>query len=499
MKARNVLFIIADQFRADCLGLVNPLVRTPNLDMLAREGVRFDNCFCQTAPCGPSRASLFMSRYLCGTRSVDNNTPLRDAHENAGQVLRERGYAPAVIGYHDYTPDPSTLPEGDPRKAKPHMRHFLPGWDVLLDQEYISAAWFEHLRAKGVPEPLLSFPEVFMPNAPEDLGGHIKQRYPAHYRAEDSDTQFEAAKAIEHMGSGARPWVLNLDFIKPHPPWVCPEPYHEMYDPAKMPLANRTQIELNSMHPYIRAALAEPKLADDQARRELWACYLGMITELDASLGRLFGHLRDTGQWDNTLIIFTSDHGEYMGDHWSIEKPHFWDEALHVPLIIRDPSEAAGPARGKVLADFVELIDLMPTVFEWLGETPPACWQGRSVLGRMRGIGGGPHRTEVHFERDYRNHLPPEHIPDRDAALLWVIRDARYKYVQFAESTMPALLYDLVEDPGEQHDLASDPAYAKTCLDYAQRLLQWRMKHEDQRMEHLMNPHRRWKKKKEWI
>ncbi len=113
---RNVLFILADQFRADCLGVAgHTVVQTPNLDQLAREGAHFRNCFNQAAPCGPSRMCIYTSRYLCSTRAINNHTPLRDAEENWGYALRAAGYDPGLIGYNDYTVDPAVLPAADRR------------------------------------------------------------------------------------------------------------------------------------------------------------------------------------------------------------------------------------------------------------------------------------------------------------------------------------------------------------------------------------------------
>ncbi len=218
--------------------------------------------------------------------------------------------------------------------------------------------------------------------------------------------------------------------------------------------------------------------------RETRACYYGMISEIDACIGRLIATLKETSQWDDTLIIFTSDHGEYLGDHFFMDKAHFYDETMRVPLIIRDPSSEADATRGQRLERFVESIDIAPTVLEYLGQTLPDRLQGRSVLPQLRNEGEGTSREAVHFEYDFRGHFGGEPNVDPDECILWVLRDDRYKYVQFGSEALPPLLFDLEGDPGEHHNLALDPAHAATVATYAQRMLRWRMKHEDQRMEH---------------
>lgn len=484
---KNVLLIIADQFRADCLGAAgNSLIRTPNLDQLAADGALFTKCFVQTAPCGPSRMCIFTSRYLCSTRSVDNMTPLPDAEDNLAMHLRQAGYAPGLMGYNDYAIDPRILPEGDFRRTQLNYHNCLPGFDFLLDHEYDCPEYFDRLRAKGYPEALRNHAAIHAPNVPrEGPGDHLPLWYPAHYRAEDSESQFVTSKAMDFIqdrrGEG---WCLSLNYIKPHPPNICPAPYHRMYDPAQMPRANRRREELDDPHPYLRMMHRGPALVSERDLRETQANYYGMISELDACLGRLFQALRDSGQWDNTLIIFTSDHGEYLGDHYLTDKGHFYDETMRVPCIVRDPAPEADTTRGKCLDYFCESIDSAPAVLEFLGLPRPDRFQGRSLLGLVRGRVGAVPKREIHFEYDFRIHSREHAGADPDEWALWVIRDDDYKYVQFGVEWMPPLLFDLRADPGEHVNLADKPEYAGLVAAYCQRLLRWRMKHEDQRMEH---------------
>jgi arylsulfatase A-like enzyme len=478
----NLLFIIADQWRADSLGCAgHPVVQTPNLDRLARESTRFEQCFVQTAPCGPSRMCIYTGRYLCSHRAVHNKTPLIDAEDNLGRWLREGGHDPHLIGYNDYAVDPRTLPEDDPRTRSLNYDNVLPGFETLVYHEYDCPEYFEDLRAKGYPEWLLNHKAVHQPNVPEEgPGEHLALRYPAHYKAEDCEARFLTNKAIEHINARKDSgWVLNVNYIKPHPPSICSAPFNDMYDPADMPAVNRDSRELDADHPYQKRITENPRLEADRDLRETQANYFGMITEVDTSLGLLFDALEAAGQWEDTVIVFSSDHGEYLGDHYLTGKGHFYDAGIHVPLIVRDPSAAADATRGESLTGFVESVDITPTILDLMGVEIPDRIQGKSLVPRVRGQASGG-KAEVHFEKDFR------HVPgiDPDLSLLWMVRDDDYKYVQFAEASIPPLLYDLRDDPCELNNLSGSSDHQSVMLDYAQKLLRWRMQNEDQRMEH---------------
>jgi arylsulfatase A-like enzyme len=491
--SKNVLFVIADQFRADCIAAAgNPAIRTPNLDYLASQGVLFPKCIVQAAPCGPSRMCIFTSRYLCSTRSLENMTPLADAEENLAAHLREGGYASGIIGYNDYAVDPRILEDGDPRKAGLSYDNFLPGFDVVYKHEFHSPGYFDYLREKGYPEELCGpriCEEYDVP--PEGPGDRLPLRYPAFYKAEDSECQFLTSKATDFIeGQKEGGWFLSLNYIKPHPPRICPAPYHEMYDPKEMPVPARSAEELETSHPYLARVRKEPLLQKESELRETQACYYGMVSEIDACVGRLIQSLKDTGQWDNTLVVFTSDHGEYLGDHYLTDKGHFYDGALRVPFLVRDPSRQADVTRGQILDGFVESVDAAPTVLEYLGVPVPDRFQGRSVLNQIRDLPDVEVKDTVFHEFDFRGQFMDSPEVDPDTCLLWVVRDDRFKYVQFAREEMPPLLFDLQRDPKELCNLAADFAHTQTLLEYCQKLLRWRMKHEDQRMEHWAAPYR---------
>jgi len=484
MSQRNVLFILADQLRADCLGAAgNDVIRTPHLDALAADGVLFRNCYNQTSPCGPSRACINTSRYMCSTRSTDNLVPLRDAEENWGYSLRQAGYNPGVIGYNDYAVDPTLLPEGDRRLRELDYDNILPGFERVYHHDYDSEEYFHWLGEQGYPDELLNHQAVHVPAVPEEgPGDHLPCHFPAHYKAEHSECRYITDKAREYVrtrNDEAHGWVLNLNYVKPHPPNINCHPYSDMYDPGDMPLPARRPDELDgNPHPYLRQVIGDGVHRDERHLREFIACYYGMVSEVDDNLGLLFDELKATGQWDNTLIIFSSDHGEYLGDHYLVGKGHCFDGAMNIPCIIRDPHSPGGRQRH----GFVESIDLAPTVLDWLGVPIPDRFQGRSLMGAVRDDAAFEDRAQIHYEFDYRTEAW-QHDTDMDQHLLWVIRDGDYKYVHFADEGMPPLLFDLREDPGEFDNLAPRPEHAATVLDYCQKLLRWRMRHEDQRME----------------
>lgn len=232
-------------------------------------------------------------------------------------------------------------------------------------------------------------------------------------------------------------------------------------------------------------------MMDEMEWRETRACYYGMVSELDACLGTLFEFLKRTGEWDHTLIIFSSDHGDYMGDHYLLDKAHFFDATMRVPLIVRDPSAQADVTRGQNLDHFAELVDLAPTILEFLGQPIPDRFQGRSLIKMVHGNTGNPTRNEIFFEADFRTRPSVDPAIDPDQCLFWVVRDDRFKYVQFASESMAPILFDLIKDPGESMNLAQSSSHAGIVAEYCQKLLRWRMKNEDQRMEHWASVHRR--------
>ena len=216
--------------------------------------------------------------------------------------------------------------------------------------------------------------------------------------------------------------------------------------------------------------------------RQMRATYYGLMTEVDDQLGRVFDFLKETGQWDNTLIVFTSDHGEQLGDHHLLGKIGYFDQSYHIPMIVMDPGAAADATRGTVVQSFTETIDTMPTVLDWLGLPTPRTCDGESLLPLVHDAVPPPSwRSEVHYEYDFRDifYSRPESALGlaMDECSLAVIQDEHYKYVHFA--ALPPLFFDLVKDPGQLHNVAEAADYAPLVLRYAQKMLDWRLRHAE--------------------
>jgi arylsulfatase A-like enzyme len=494
---RKVLFLSADQWRGECLSaLDHPCVRTPHLDALAADGVLFRNHYCQTSPCGPSRTSMLTGMYMMNHRSLRNGTPLDARFTNLALEVRKAGYDPTLFGYTDTSPDPRRYAPDDP--VLKTYEGVLPGMTVGLQLPEHMAAWIADLKAKGYDLPR-GRAEVYKPvaNYPGAEGrGHSFA--PPVFSADDSETTFMANAILRFLSvRRAEHWFVHGVFLRPHPPIIAPEPYNAMYDPAAVPMPRRAASpgHEKTQHPFLAHALqAIAKIGsynehyphnllqiDETELRQLRATYYGMITQVDDQIGRIVAHLKATGEYDRTLIIFTCDHAEMLGDHWMWGKAGYFDEAYHIPLIVRDPRRAADDGRGRIVAEFTEAVDLMPTILDWLGlDSPPQC-DGRSLLPFILGRAPADWRREVHWEYDFSDvvGLGPEQALslDSDQCTLSVIRDQRCKYVHF--TALPPLFFDLEKDPGQFDNVAADPAYLPQVLAYAQKLLSWRMEHND--------------------
>jgi arylsulfatase A-like enzyme len=215
--------------------------------------------------------------------------------------------------------------------------------------------------------------------------------------------------------------------------------------------------------------------------RRTRTAYYGLISEVDHHLGRVLDFLKASGQYDNTLIVFTCDHGEQLGDHHLLGKLGYFDESFRIPLVVRDPSSHAMPNYGRVVDQFTETIDVLPSILEWLGLDVPRVCDGRSLLPLLYGEPPEDWRSEVHYEFDFRPSYSNAQTQilglDVDHCSLAVIQDRQYKYVHF--DALPPLFFDLEADPAQFHNLANDPAYTRRMLDYAQKMLSWRLHHAD--------------------
>jgi arylsulfatase A-like enzyme len=485
--ARNVLLIVVDQWR----GLMLPklgadYLKLPNIDRLCAEGVTFRNHFTQCVPCGPARASLLTGQYLMNHRAVQNTIPLDQRFTNLAHELRKGGYDPALVGYTTTTPDPRTTAPNDPR-------FFVLG-DIMDGFHSVGAfenrdAYFGWVAGQGFKLPQTR-EDIWLPQGAAGAGATAQ---PAAIPKELSDTAWFTERGLSYLqGRGGKPWFLHLGYYRPHPPFIASAPYNAMYRPEDMPKVVRAaspaeEAKQNALLAYyvnnvkqasffqdgqqLGSAMSEEQVA------QMRATYCGLMSEIDDHLGRVFDYLKQTGQWDDTLIVFTCDHGEQAGDHHLLGKIGYFDESYRIPMIIRDPRAAANSSRGSIVDKFTETIDTMPTILEWLDLPVPRQCDGYSLLPFVHGAAPADWRTEVHYEFDFRDlhYSAPESalgVP-MDKCALAVVQDEHYKYVHFA--ALPPLFFDLKNDPDQFVNRAADPAYAARMGDYAARMLNWRL------------------------
>jgi arylsulfatase A-like enzyme len=485
----NILLITADQWRGDSLSaLGHPTVKTPEVDALAADGVLFARHYASAAPCSPARAGLYTGLYQMNHRVCRNGTPLDARFDNLALAARRAGYDPTLFGYTDTAPDPRTLSPADPHLTT--YEGVLPGFTVRTLLPEHEKPWLSWLRARGHAD--ATSRDVHLPKGARP--GEITRDPPA-YSAEETQSAFLAGELIRWVDEQDGPWMAHVSFLRPHPPFVVPEPYNRMYEAEPEARFHRlpTREDEAALHPYLAFDLPRqqqasfihgaPGAVSDWSAAEiaaLRAIYHGMITETDAQLGRIFAALKARGLWENTVIVFTSDHAEMAGDHWSFGKGGFFDGSYHIPLVIRDPMNRGG--RGRVVDQFTSAADVFPTLAELFGIDARNSLDGASLLPFLRGEEPAGWRDAAFWEFDFRDVETGDaerHFGLRPQECnLAVIRDRAFKYVHF--NGLPPLLFDLRDDPSETMDRAQDPAYAAIRLRYAEKLLSLRARHLDQ-------------------
>jgi arylsulfatase A-like enzyme len=300
-----------------------------------------------------------------------------------------------------------------------------------------------------------------------------------------------------------RPWFAHLVFLRPHPPLTAPEPYNALVDPneVEMPFRAGTPEQEAEQHPLLAYSIDRLRrpgaydelspiattTADDLEIRQMMATYFGLVAEVDHHLGRIIEALKRSGEYDRTLIVVTSDHAEMLGEHYMWSKDIYFDQAFHIPLVIRDPRPAADASRGRRVTEFTEAIDVAPTIIEWIGGEVPRSMDGASLVPFLEGRTPPRWRQEVFFEHDFRT-VVSQRVEKAlgitsDQCSYAVIRDADYKYVHFA--ALPPLLFDMRADPHETRNLADDPRMQPVLLRYAQRMLSWRLTEVDRTLTNM--------------
>lgn len=466
----NVLFVTLDQFRSDALGCAgHPVVKTPTLDAFALDGVRFANHYAASAPCAPGRAALYTGMYQMNNRVVANGTPLDDRFDNVARVARRNGYAPTLFGYTDQSVDPRTVTDETDARLFTY-EGVLPGFDCELNLPGDCKAWLEWLSTLGY-----------------EVGTANETMSTEHERpAEHSISTFLTDHVVDwfEARTSAEPWFVHASYIRPHPPYSAPGEFSTMYDVADMPPAVPPEDDRHPMHNVLMGLpfTAAPSDADGVARMR--AQYYGMISHVDAQLARVVGAIQARGEWDNTVVIVTADHGEQLGDQGFIEKALFFDPSYHIIAIIRDPRVAGG--RGSVVEAFTEAVDVLPTVCEMIDAPIPAQCDGVPLTPFLKGEQPPWWRTAAHYEWDWRDVFIPATSDEwpwqrrLEQQRLVAQRSVNYCYVHFGDGSWRC--YDLAADP-TWRTLTTDP---HVVLGEAQALLTWQSEHLDRAMTGML-------------
>jgi arylsulfatase A-like enzyme len=466
----NIMFVTLDQFRGDCLSAAgHPIARTPNLDRLAGDGTRFARHYSQAAPCGPGRASLYTGMYQMNHRVVGNGTPLDRRFDNVAKAARRAGYEPTLFGYTDQSVDPrETTGPADPRLLT--YEEVLPGFTVGT-----------HLPV-GDPAPWLAWLRDLGHVVPDDPRAALEGE-PGR-PAEHGMSAFLTDHFLAWLDRQDRPWFAHLSHLRPHPPYAAAGRFSTMYDPGDMPAPIAASAERHRLH---QALLHNPHLrapADEAGMRRLKAQYFGMVSEVDHQLGRVWAALDARGEWDDTFIVVTADHGEQLGDHGLIQKAGFFEQSYHVLGVVRDPRPDA--RRGAVVDAFTENVDVFPTLCEAMGVDVPVQCDGAPLTPFLHGQAPPWWREAGHWEWDWRGGLIAEgpHPWPWDRRLerqnLAVRRGESAAYVHFADGS--SLCFDLAEDP-TWRTTTNDPV---TVLGQAQALLTWRARHADRTLTGML-------------
>ncbi len=495
----NVLWIMADQLRWDylsCYGAKH--IHTPNIDWLAERSLRFNRAYVQSPICGPSRMSFYTGRYVRSHGSTWNGFPLRVGEPTLGDHLRSVGVKCSLVGKTHMTPDVEGMQRlGIEPESTIGALVSECGFDVKVRDDGTNSSLYpmrhaedydQYLRSHGMDgeNPWEEWANTAIaPDGSMRSGWMLENAsYAARVPKEHSETAWLTTRGIEYIDAqGDDPWLCHLSYIKPHWPYLAPAPYHDMYSAADLPPVNRSDAELETEHTLMKAwtnMRVSKSFSRDHVRDTVAPVYMGLIKELDDQMGRLFNHLESTGRLDDTMIVFCSDHGDYMGDHWMGEKDLFHDCSARVPLLVYDPRKEADATRGATTELLVEGVDLTPTFMDYFNcEKKPHIVEGRSLENILHG-----QQTQTQWrqfcvsEYDYATRDARRDIGvDQKDARLVMIFDGRWKYIHVEK--MRPLLYDLKTDPQELIDLACDPRYDDQVSRLAALHFEWSRQHHN--------------------
>jgi arylsulfatase A-like enzyme len=504
----NILLITSDQQHWSALGAVNPKIKTPNLDRLCAEGTRFDRAYCNNPVCSPSRATIITGMYPSWHGCWTIGTKLAEDVPTVGDVFQRHGYATALIGKAHFQPLHSE-PDQTSLECQPTLRDldfwrgFTGPWygfgHVELarnhgDESHAGQHYALWMEEKG----LTNWRDYFRTYDP----GTGQQNERSHEGAWELPekmhysvwTAERSIAAIERAHAAERPFFLWSSFHDPHPPYLVPEPWASQYDPEEMEIGYPLSPplidgEFDRMPPHF--ALTQQEKPDFSAWRETpygnhgfhshlidperlkrnIALYYGMTSFMDQQIGRILDRLDALGIADETLVVFTTDHGHFLGQHGLTAKGAFhYEDLLRLPFIVRWPGRV--PA-GRVSDSLQALIDLPETFLSAVGIPIPGVMQGVNQLPVWTGEAASA-----------RDHVLIEFRHQPTTVHLRTYIDDRYKLTLYRDHPYGEL-FDLEADPEERHNRWNDPAFAGIKADLMHRFLNAEMVREPMRFPRI--------------
>ena len=422
MPRPNILLIYTDQQRADTIHAAgNPVIKTPHLDRLAREGTLFRSSYTASPVCVSARCSLIYGQYPHNTGCFSNGYPMPDDRPSFVQLLTEAGYRTHGIGKMHFTPDSRALRGFQSREHQEELRTRVADDDYL---EFLHASGFEH-----VYDPFGQRGEMY----------YIPQ--PAQMPARLHGTNWVGDRAVEFLRSAdkGQPFFLWASFIHPHPPYSPPTPWNKLYRGALMPLPKRPagyEALQTWWNRYQNRYKYRDAGTDDNLLRVMKAYYYACISFIDFQMGRILDALAEGGQLDNTLVLFTSDHGEFLGDYGCFGKRSMLDPPARVPLIVRYSERFAS---GRLCDTPVSTVDVMPTFLAAAGVEAAGCKRDGLDLAQVARTADGDRTVYSQIEREGRG--------------LYMALNRRWKYFYSAADRREFLL-DRLLDPEETRDRA---------------------------------------------
>jgi len=477
-RTPNVLWIMTDQHRADCLGCMgHPVIQTPNLDRVAREGVVFENAFCQSPACMASRGSLLTGRYPEAIR-VRGMGVLPPAETTFPEHLKRHGYRTGAFGKVHLTPEQYTLlqlgsdvPILDWRRfARDAVLAPIPddpckrdyGFDVHVGCDDACQGNFRAWLRERYP----AFAEAKRPAAePGDPRDVFVSPFPS--ECHQSTYIARQAEAFVRGQAGPEPWFAFCSFVAPHHPFEAPADQIARYDGLDIPLPSAATV--TGIPEPAAGAIGETAHFSEAAMRRVVLHYLASISLVDDNVGRLLQALEDTGQMENTVIVFVADHAEFLGNRGLLRKPSIHvDELIRVPLLLRLPGATAA---GRRVNGMVELVDVYPTLLGLLGIPVNPGVQGMDWSGALRD-GSAIAREDIYADMFNMHPLVSGSTFGPFMAIQTLRTDDWKLNVYPTAGPEYGQLFNLRDDPGERTNLYADPAHRDTREAMLWRLLQ---------------------------